>query len=134
MGFLPSVRRLRTDDLPQKYNDLTSKLVYGINQFFEAVYSSLNNGLSFAQNFNAIDTEITIRTPVTATSNVTFKNTLNFPIRALIVRRVDNLTDQEPLIASPFLEFQNLNGQVKITNAVGLLPNKEYRVRILCEP
>jgi len=134
MGFLPSIRQLRTDDLPQKYNDLTGKLVYGINQFFAAVYSSLNNGLSFSENFNAIDTEIVIRTPVTTTSNITFKNTLNFPIRALIVRRVDNLTDQEPLISAPFLEFQNLNGQVKITNAVGLLPNKEYRVRILGEP
>ena len=134
MAKLPSIRRLRTDEFPSKYNDLTSKLVYGINQFFEPVYNALNKRLNFVDNFQAIDVEVSFTAPITDNNKVAFRNTLGLPIRAVIIRRVDNNTDNERLQAAPFVEFENGENQVILVNSVGFTAGKDYTIRLLCEP
>jgi hypothetical protein len=133
MAKQSDIRRLRTDEFPSKYRDLTDKLVYGINQFFESTYNALNKRLTFADNFQAMDIEVSVNTPVDANNTVSFKNTLGVPIRGVIIRRVDNNTDSTALTAAPFVEFENGTNQVTITNIVGLADNKTYTLRLLCE-
>lgn len=127
MAKLSAIKRVIVEDFPQKYEDLTGPLFTIVNNFFEQVSSLFNKGLTFSDNFQAIDREFTITTPFVPLS---IQNELGLQIRGAMVLRVDNLTDPSILLTvSPFIEFQNSGNQIKINNIIGLASNTKYRIR-----
>jgi len=134
MSKLPPIRRLRTDEFPSEYQDLTDKLVYGINQFFEPVYNALNKRLNFIDNFQALDVEVSFTAPISPNRTVSFKNDIGLPIRAVTIRRVDNNSNSDRLQAAPFVEFENGDSQVILVSSVGFTDGITYTIRLLCEP
>lgn len=129
MAKINSPSRFKVEDFAQKDQNLVSKLFFILNSFMEQVINAFNKNLTFGDNFSAIDTEITINTPI---NEVNIGNHLPLPIRGASVLRVDNLTNPSTLLSSaPFIEFINAPGQIKISNITGLANNTKYRLRVV---
>lgn len=133
MAKLDTPDSFKTEDFPSKYQDLVSKLFFVLNQFMRQVFFALNKKLSYADNFDCIDTEVELRTPITSLS---VRNSLGAarPIRGHTILRVDNLDNTSFLSSAPFIEFTNSGDQIKINNITGLTSNTRYRIRVVFYP
>jgi hypothetical protein len=94
--------------------------------------SALNNGLTFADNFAAQETDVEVTAPVSSSATVTVKSTLRGTCKGIIVTKVDDLTDvNAQLTTAPFVQFVNGSGQIILTNVTGLTAGHKYRLHII---
>jgi hypothetical protein len=130
MARLPTIRRIRREDFDKKYYDLLDGLLYAINTFFESVVAALNRGLTFRENMQAQVQDLTVTAPVTDAS---FKRELALPCTGIMVVAVTNINNPGELLStSPFAQFVNTDGGIRITNITGLTAGQKYRVRLIC--
>lgn len=136
MAKLSIIRRIIKEDYDKQYGSLIDSLGFVLNPFLSAVADAFNSNLTFNDNFNATDTEISVTAPVTSALPVTIKTQQKGINRGILVLRVDNLTNpNEILTQAPFCQFKNLDiNQIQITNIIGLTPGNKYTLRVLLLP
>jgi hypothetical protein len=133
MAKLPKISKLRKEDFPEEYDTLLEGLLYGINSFFETVYSALNKQLNFSENLNTQIVEVSVTAPITAARPLEFTRTINGLCKGIVVVELTNLDNAgEVLTTSPFCQFSNGESTVRVTNITGLTSGKRYRIRLLC--
>jgi hypothetical protein len=145
MAQLPPFRRLSNSDIDgfsgeSKSN--MSKIIYLINSFFENMFSALNNGINFKDNFEAQLQNISFTTGATYTTKgliapITFnKNTKLVPNRAygLIICQITQTTTSNyvPITNPVTLDWIDLGtGTIQINNVTGLNNSTSYSMNII---
>lgn len=122
------LRRIVSEDFPQKYNDLLDKLLYPINSMIDSVSSALNNGLTIADNMSAQETVLTVSAPLT--EPIFFKSSLRGPCRGIICIQAEIVGNGSPVTGQPFFTFENSGTQIKVTNITNLVAGTRYNLRI----
>lgn len=124
--------RILSEDFPQKYNDLLSKLLYPINNMIESVSSALNNNLTIADNFAGQETILDITSLPSEASPVYFKNNMRGACRGIVCIAAEVVGAGTPPSGQPFFTFENSGNNIKVTNISNLSANTRYNLRIYC--
>ena len=127
---LPGFKRFQGQDFPKKYNDLTTTLFNILNPFMEVITQALNKRLTFDDNFDCYDITFDFIAPV---SNFKLQNPRGGIFKAcqVLSAQVKN-NPTEALTAAPFVQFTTASdGQILITNIIGLTTGKTYTIRLL---
>lgn len=122
------LRRIVSEDFPQKYNDLLDKLLYPINSMIDSVSSALNNNLTVADNLSAQETVLDVTAPVTAP--IFFKSSLKGACRGIICIEAQVVGNGSSPTGQPFFTFENSGDQIKVTNITNLVSGTRYNLRI----
>jgi hypothetical protein len=132
MAKLPPIKRLIVEEFDKEYRSLLQKLLYPVNQFFESVSNSLNNSLTFSENFAAQELDIEITAPISPSNSTNFKSALRGPCKGIICTRVEDLTIPTDVLSSaPFVQFNNDSNQITIINVTGLTATHKYRLHLV---
>ncbi len=124
------LRRILSEDFPQKYNDLLDKLLYPINDAIESISNAMNNSLTVADNMSAQETVLDITTLPTASSPIYFRSTLKSPCRGITCIAADVTGSGTAPTGQPFFTFENAGNNIKVTNITNLTSGTRYSLRI----
>jgi hypothetical protein len=127
------LKRLITEDFNEDDQELIGKVASILNPAFEAITNALNNNLTLADNFNAQVKEITfiMGTSGVPSTELSFKSTLKGSCRAMIVSRVDNLTNSATYPAGGvFPSFSQSGDIITIKHITGLVSGSKYTIRV----
>lgn len=132
MAALPQIKRLTREDFKDA-PDWINRLLYPINLFFDAVYSALNKGLNFQQNFAAQIQSFTITAGVAATDNTAnFILTMTTKPQGLILLNASlqngSLT---PIGAAVYLDWNYDGTNINISSITGLTNGTIYTFTVL---
>lgn len=127
------INKILTEDFPEKYRELVSKLAFTLNPFLDNLVESLDGNLSFTDNIDSEIKELVVRPDVDLPLKV--KTELNF-CNSIIVTRITNLDNTSAVLASaPFVEFTNRDEGgfklIEIKNITGLVTSNKYRIRLI---
>lgn len=130
MGRLPSIKNIKTEDF-QDQRGWINKLLSPLNQFILTVYNTLNANVEFESNIKS-----KIQTLVIQNSSAIDYDTLKIPIsfkpQGVQIINIVNKTDTTTLTSAVGIEWiYNGQGQVFITNLVGLVSSKKYHITFL---
>jgi hypothetical protein len=126
------LKRILSEDLPQKYSDLTDRLLLPINDAIDSLSNAMNNNLSIADNFAGQETILEITSLPTANSPIYFKNNMKGPCRGIICIAAEPLQNGALPTGQPFFSFENSGSNIKVTNISSLAVNTGYSLRIYC--
>lgn len=126
MAKLPLTYKLILEDFPKEVRDWGGKLLYPINSFFESVYSALNKGLTFTDNFDAQIKALT----VDGNYPLSFEYTTSARPVGLICIYCKAKDGSFPT-GGIFISFDVIEKSVKINNITGLDPTKKYDIKVL---
>lgn len=127
------LKRLITEDFKKDDQELIGKIASILNPAFEAITTALNNNLTLADNFNAQVKEITfiMGSNGIPTTELSFKVSLKGNCRAMVITRVDNLTNSNTYpTEAPFPTFSQAGDTVTINHITGLTAGSKYNIRI----
>lgn len=131
---LPPVRRLLVEDFKTEETWI-GKLLYPLNQVFQALSTGLQNGITFQENiasqiqtvnFNYNTSEL----PIVFKLNK-FSST---PIGIWIIKAKDTSTVPQALSGGVFptdWEFDAVNNQIKINSISGLVSEQQYQLTMI---
>tara|TARA_Y100001963_G_C6501302_1_gene317981 strand:- start:111 stop:539 length:429 start_codon:yes stop_codon:yes gene_type:complete len=142
MAFLPPVKRISREDLPEA-PDWTEKLIYPINLFFESVYRALNGSLTVPDNIAGQIKEISFQvrsdyngTDTSKWDTLSFQSSLKTKAKGLLVfqlLRVEDSSSFTPIASGVFVDWEDENRTIKINYMTGLTASKKYSLRLKIE-
>lgn len=129
MAFLPPISQIKKEDFPGE--SWAEKLLWPINRFMTAIYSALNNDLTFKENVRGQVQEFTFTNTAT-----------NLPIQFQWTRTgvkptdlwVTAVTPQEGSAtptAAVWAEWGYDGSVISISQITGLVANKRYLLRFI---
>jgi hypothetical protein len=133
---LPPIQRLQSSDFHGQEGWI-GRLLYPINQIFSALYSGLQNNITFQDNiasqiytttFNNVSNELSVASPLK------FKwKYKTIPIGLLIVSLQDLTVPQTtfPLGYSPSWSYNSGSSQIEVQLISGLTANHHYSITFL---
>lgn len=133
---IPGYRNIISTDFPAQYKALLDQLGILINGAFNPLYTTLQNGLDFANNFDgtAINLPITVNSagiPLNQTSfNLTSGQTTTSGI--LVLNATSNTTPATYPTGGIFVSFTQNGSSVNINNVTGLPANVQFTLSIIC--
>jgi hypothetical protein len=130
MAIIQSPRRIIVEDFPKEDRAVAERLASSLNIFMDEVYRTLSKNLNITDNLNQdikiikvtiADTLGTLKYPVS------FQNNLKTKLAGIhVIRSIGKLVD-----STPFIDFTENSGVVKINNIKGLATDTEYQLVIL---
>lgn len=134
---IPSFKRIYNEDYNKFGKDLVnlvSQLAVSINNSFDIVYSALNKRISLRDNIACTVKDITVQVDSTGkpTSSTIIALDINTKVDALLVGKVDNLTNNGSYpTAGVLLGWEQNQTNVFINNITGLQANNNYQIRVI---
>jgi hypothetical protein len=142
MAFLPPVKRISKEDLPEA-PPWTEKLIYPINLFFDSVYRALNGKLTVPENILAEIREINfqVRSDYDGSDTdkwdvLSFQSRLGNRARGLQVFQLLRVVDSSaftPIASGVFVDWEDENRNIKINYITGLTAGGKYLLRVKIE-
>ena len=142
MAFLPPVKRISKEDLPEAPK-WTEKLIYPINLFFDSVYRALNGKLTVPENILAEIREINfqVRSDYDGSDTdkwdvLSFQSRLGQRARGLQVFQLLRVVDSSaftPIASGVFIDWEDENRNIKINYITGLTAGGKYLLRVKIE-
>jgi len=126
------LKRIQSEDLPQKYADLTDRLLLPINDAIDSISNAMNNNLTVADNFAGQETVLDVRVLPTANEPIFFRNTMRGQCRGIICIAAEVVGNGTPPSGQPFFSFENAGNNIKVTNISNLTSGTRYSLRIYC--
>src|ERR1039457_6206065 len=126
---LPSFKRLYSGDYDKQYKSLIETISLSLNNGIEALYSSLNNGLTLRDNMKASvkDVVLTLDATGAPTSPTSFKLDFTGQIDGVNVLSANNLTNASIYpTGAPFISFTQAGNSVTVNNVTGLQSGNQY--------
>lgn len=129
MGRIPPFKRLGSEEFGKEQSWISS-LLDPLNSFFNVVYENLNSGLTFSDNFRAMVKDV--RVDPSPTYPISFTNTMRVaPLGVVILQLTENVSDPTTVTSAVTLDWNYVEGSVKINNITGLTAAKTYNLRLL---
>jgi hypothetical protein len=130
---LTDIKRLTTDDFPKDQAALVSRLAFALNPILEQLSAAFNKNIDF-DNLNQEVINVTVEVDGTGTPKTLtdIKSNLRTRVRGLICIRAINLENDGTFpTTSPFVSFTTFGNLTRITNVLGLPPNKRYTLTLI---
>ena len=127
MASLPQLKRFLQEDFPDQ--PWIGKLFYPLNLFMNAVYSALNNSLTFQDNLLSQIKTLSVNGS-SPTVQFTWKFSTN-PVGVLILRALDSSSSPTVVTSAVTCDWSFSSGVVTINNITGLTAGKTYSVTFL---
>lgn len=131
MAKVTNLKRIVAEDFDDEYQDLIKQLSFSLNPLLEQITAAFNKNIDF----DNLNQEISVfETRVDSDGiplvKVEVKSSLKTRIKGMKIIQVNNLDDSDLLAEAPFVSFELVNNGFRVTQVVGLLPNKNYRVTV----
>lgn len=136
MSKLPSVNKIAKEALKDAPSWVDG-LIGPINSFFETIYYAFNKNLTFEDNFIAQIVELTFTTPATYVPDqdfpdLTFRRTFFSKAQGLLIMSITQVeSNYTPITNATSLQWEDMNGTIKIYYVAGLADSKTYKIRLL---
>lgn len=135
MAVLSSYRRIYDQDYQGPNQQLVSQLATPINQSFSELYTALNNGLTFQDNFLATVATVNVVVDAngTPTGNTQFKlGAYQTTLSGVLVMNAFGAQDATQLPSSGvFIGFKKNNNYVTIQTVKGLTAGITYTLTVI---
>ena len=136
MSKLPSINKIVKESIKDAPGWVDG-LIGPINSFFETIYYAFNKNLTFEDNFVAQIVELTFTTGGTYFSGdvfpeVSFKRTIFNRAQGLMIMSIIQVENNyTPITGGTSLQWEDMNGNIKIYYVSGLADSKTYKMRLL---
>ncbi len=135
MAKLPIIKRISKEDLKEAPSWL-DKVLYPLNLFMESVYTALNKGLTFQDNFASQIKDVEFTTPTNYVSaqnfnKVTFVHSLKTMAIGISILSIHEKQSSAVIKNAVSLDWRDINGTININFVTGLEDNKKYIIRLL---
>lgn len=137
MAKLPNIKRIMREEFKEAPTWI-ERLLSPINTFFESVYEALNRNITFKDNINCQIKELSFATgsaydgTTAHFTAVTFLSTLKRKAEGLILLQITQDADNyAPIEGDVFVNWIDVNGEIKISLIRGLSASKSYKLRVL---
>lgn len=130
MALLPPLRRFMSEDFPDAPSWLP-RFFYPLNRFMGAVYSALNQGLTFNNNMIA---QIKTLSITAGSSSPVTQFTWSFstsPVGCLVISTTDISSTPAVVTNAVTIDWGYGSGVVTINNITGLTAGKTYSITFL---
>jgi hypothetical protein len=134
---LPTFKRILKEDLKEAPGWI-DKVIGPVNSFFESIYHALNKGLTFEENIAAQIRELSFTTTagyngtVAQWKVINFQSTLGKRAKGLILLQLTQVEAvYTPIENDICIDWQDLNGDIRIGLIRGLTASKTYQLRVL---
>ena len=132
MSKLPSIKKILKEDIKDSPAWM-DPVLYVINRFMEEVYGALNKDITFQDNIAASIKTITFTTkstyPVFEVQKIANPNKTS-PIGVVLLKAANQSNNQ--IIGNAIgVDWDFLEGNIRILNVSGLLPNIKYQLSFL---
>lgn len=131
MAQVPNTKRLTMEDFKDQQSWI-SKLLSPLNDFMASVTFALNNQLTIKENLAMEFKELDVTVSASNTYPIYFK--CKFPIKAMALwvgNAVEIAGSPSPITNPVYVDWEYINGQVKINNITGLTVGKRYRLTVV---
>lgn len=132
MAKLPSIKKILREDLKDA-PAWVDKLIYVLNRFMEEVYGALNRDLTFTENIaSAIKTvSLTTRKNYPEFDMIKISNPLKIPPQGVLLMRAVNANDNSPIKNPIGIDWDFLDGNIRILHISGLVKDTKYQLTLL---
>jgi len=134
LSKLPDLKRILREDVPDA-PDWINKIIYPVNQFFEAVYQGLNKQLTFSENFASTTKTVEVVTtsgyPGTFTA-LKIPSGLATTAEGVLIAQISLKGSSYDIITtSPFINWVDVNSVININHISGLAASSTYILKLL---
>lgn len=133
MARLPSIKKILREDVKDA-PPWIDKLLYVLNRFMEEVYGALNKDLTFVDNIAASTKALTFTTKSTYPLEFDIQkisNPLKTNPQGVILMRQQNLTNNLPIKSSIGIDWDIIEGNIRILHVSGLTASTKYQLSLL---
>lgn len=134
MAALPSFRRIREQDYPEKDQDLVKQLSVSLNYAFDTIFQLLSGKLTFADNIASTIKEVSIKVDTTGAPQNKVSITKSTPdkIAGLIVARVINSDNSTTYpMGGVTISYTETTSEIIINNITGLQADANWLINII---
>jgi len=137
MAALPPIKRIMREDIKEAPGWI-EKVIYPVNLFMDAVYSSLNKNLTFSENITSQTKTLTFQTKSsydgTAANwdDLLFVHSLPGAAKGCLLLKIQEVADNySPITSAVFVNWLDINKTITINLLTGLTASKKYNVTFL---
>jgi hypothetical protein len=137
MAALPPIKRIMREDVKEAPKWI-EKIIYPVNLFMDAVYSSLNRNLTFTENITSQVKSLSFETKSSYDGTAANWDDLlfihNLPILAkgCLLLQIQEISDNyNPIENSVFINWIDINRTITINLITGLTASKKYNITFL---
>lgn len=132
MARIPPIKRLSTEDFREQQGWI-GKLLSPVNQFMETVTGALSKGLTFGDNLNAQVKDLDVSIPSAGSAfPIYYTSSLaGRPVALWVGNAVERAANPSPITSAVYVDWEFINGQIKINNISGLSASKKYRITLI---
>lgn len=132
MAIITNLKRIIKEDFNSEDQPLIEKLSFSLNPLLEQLTQAFNHGIDF-NNLNQEYATFTLKVDGSGipTTSSELKHSLKTRIKGIHCIRVENLTDNTPLVGAPFVSFTTKNDLIQISQVTGLVADKQYRLSLV---
>lgn len=132
MGRLPSIKRILREDLKDA-PPWVSGIIDPLNNFMQAVYTALNNNITFSENVASFIKEVSYTTPsgYPVMDDIKFTSTLKTKATSVLLMQAYERSTYRPPPGPVYIPWIEDDGMIIVSPVTGLEAGKTYILRLL---